>query len=154
MSMTAGNPPDRPAAARNVFGMSIDPEKVFYITVKAREFDVKELAAGDNLASSATDDLEAEVLELNPDDATLEELAGAINGLNEEERLSLLAIFWIGRGDFLPDQWDEAVALAREEAGSSHVGRYLIGTPRLGDYLEEGMAALGQPTTEFSVGRL
>lgn len=133
--------------------MSIDPQKVFYIIVKAREFDVKEAAAGQNVASSATDDLEAEVLEFNPDEATLEELAGAIGELNEEERLSLLAIFWIGRGDFLPDQWDEAVALAREKAGS-HLGRYLIGTPRLGDYLEEGMAALGQPTTELAVGRL
>lgn len=133
--------------------MAIDPQKVFYIIVKAREFDVKDMATGQNSGSSPADDLEAEVLELNPDDATQEELAGAINELNEEEKLSLLAIFWIGRGDFLPEQWDEAVALARDEAGRG-VAHYLIGTPRLGDYLEEGMAALGQPTTELSVERL
>lgn len=133
--------------------MAIDPQKVFFITVKAREFDVKDVTAEQNRASSPADDLEADVLEFNPDDAAQEELASAINALNEDETLSLLAIFWIGRGDFLPDQWDEAVALARDEADRG-VAHYLIGTPRLGDYLEEGMAALGQPVTELSVGRL
>jgi hypothetical protein len=32
--------------------------------------------------------------------------------------------------------------------------RYLVGTPQLGDYLEEGLSALGHSCVEYEMGRL
>lgn len=120
--------------------LTISPEKVCYIVVKAREFDVKEapnfLDTGDN----PSDDRDLEILEDYADDPTYEELLGAITNLNRDELLDLMALTWIGRGDFSRDQWDEARENAAGIPGPRLAG-YLVGTPLLGDYLEEGLSA-------------
>jgi uncharacterized protein DUF3775 len=35
-----------------------------------------------------------------------------------------------------------------------HIASYLMGTPKLGDYLEEGLAQLGYSLEEFEKNRL
>lgn len=40
------------------------------------------------------------------------------------------------------EDWDEALAIAGDEAAGS-TARYLMGMPLLADYLEEGLAAFG-----------
>ena len=85
------------------------------------------------------------------DDATLEELGGALTALNEDEQLDLVALMWLGRGEF------GTFAEARQQAANmtdKHIPSYLIGTPQLGDYLEEGLAALGISLESFEIGRL
>ena len=45
----------------------------------------------------------------------------------------------------------------REEAARAHNKRtanYLLGTPLLGDFLEEGLSVLGRSCEEFEMGRL
>jgi hypothetical protein len=49
---------------------------------------------------------------------------------------------WVGRGDFSAEEWDEALATAADR-DNGREAKYLIGTPLLGDYLEEGLVALG-----------
>jgi len=56
--------------------------------------------------------------------------------------LLLWALVWIGRGDFTADEWEGALEAARD-ADNGRTSAYLLGTPNLGDELEEGMAALG-----------
>ena len=70
------------------------------------------------------------------------ELREAIDDLNDDEVIDLIAITWVGRGDFGRDDWAEAQAMARERH-RTHSADYLMGIPALGDYLEEGLAALG-----------
>jgi uncharacterized protein DUF3775 len=133
--------------------LNISTERVCFIIVKAREFDAKvdpvELDPGSNPA----DDEEAEVLEDLPDDATQSELREAINDLNEDETADLVALVWIGRGDFDRSDLEEARALARERH-RRRAGAYLIGIPTLGDLLEEGLSALGHSCEEFEINRL
>ena len=122
--------------------LSISQDALGYIIVKAREFDAKVEPVEDDPGSNAADDGEREVLEDYADDPTLAELREAIEDLNEDEIIDLIAIAWIGRGDFEGSEWKEARTLANER----HRGRsseYLIGMPALGDYLEEGLAELG-----------
>ena len=71
-----------------------------------------------------------------------EELREAIDDLNDDEVVDLIAIAWVGRGDFGREEWGEARALARERH-RRHSADYLMGIPALGDYLEEGLATLG-----------
>jgi hypothetical protein len=62
--------------------------------------------------------------------------------LNEDEQASLVALAWIGRGSFGPEELEEALSTARTE----HTNRtedYLLGMPLLPDYLEEGLDRLG-----------
>jgi hypothetical protein len=133
--------------------LSISLEKVFYIIVKAREFDAKVEPVEPDPGSNPADSGEREVLEDYADDPTLQELRAAIDALNEDELVDLIALAWLGRGDFGKDDWAQGRALA-EERHRPRSARYLLGIPTLGDYLEEGLAALGQSCEPFAIDRL
>jgi hypothetical protein len=77
------------------------------------------------------------------DDAPEETLAEYIGELNEEQQNALIALAWVGRGDYEPEEWDEAVRLAAERNAKGDAGTYLTGMEGLGDLLSEGAAAFG-----------
>jgi hypothetical protein len=133
--------------------LNINPLTVEFIIIKAREFDVKVDPDDPDSGSNPADDSEVDVLEDNAGDATLEELRAAIDGLNEDEIVDLIALAWVGRGDFDKGQWAEARSLANERH-RRHSAGYLVGMPLLGDYLEEGLAQLGHSTTELGESHL
>jgi hypothetical protein len=119
--------------------LEISPEKVGFVIVKAREIAAK-VAAWDD---GATSDHDAEsILESFSDDATQDELKGFIRDLNEDEQASLVALAWIGRGSFGPEELEEALATARAER-TNRTDDYLLGMPLLPDYLEEALDRLG-----------
>jgi hypothetical protein len=122
--------------------LSIPTDKVAFIIVKARAYDVKDAISDPNSGSNPTDDGDADVLEDKPDDLTRRELMDAIRGLNEDEQIELVALAWVGRGTFGIDEWNEALETARTEH-NKRTAQYLIGLPLLGDYLEEGLAQFG-----------
>jgi len=70
------------------------------------------------------------------------ELRAFIDGLTPEEQIALVAVMWIGRGSFEPEELQEALNTAEAEA-STPTADYLIGTPHLSDHLENGLDALG-----------
>jgi len=70
------------------------------------------------------------------------ELRAFIERLTEEEKISLVAVMWIGRDSFTADELDEAMATARDEA-TTPTADYLLGTPHLSDHLENGLDELG-----------
>ena len=79
---------------------TISAEKAFFIIVKAREFDEQVAPSDPKSGSNPTDDRDVDVLEAKGDDPTLQELEGALAALNIDEQLDLLALTWLGRGDF------------------------------------------------------
>src|SRR5436309_2884601 len=117
--------------------LNISVEKVCFVALKAREFDVKDLPTVPDDASNATDDGMASVLEDRPDDPVAQELVGFINALSVDERMDLVALAWIGRGDGTLEDWDQLREQAAEAHGS-RTARYLLGLPLLPDFLEEG----------------
>jgi hypothetical protein len=120
-------------------GLDISPTKVGFVIIKAREFDAK-VAAWDD---SETSDRDAEsILEDFADDSTRIELKTFIADLNEDEQASLVALAWIGRGSYGPEELDEALATARAERVNP-TEDYLMGIPMLADYLSEGLDRLG-----------
>ncbi len=122
--------------------LEIAPEKVAHVIIKAREYDVK---VGSWQDSPGDGDNEADpgaILEDLADDPTRDELSGFIDALNDDEQASLVALAWIGRGTFEPEDLDEAVETAKSERSNS-TARYLLGIPLLSDFLEEGLEKLG-----------
>jgi len=75
------------------------------------------------------------------DDLSSEELRELIEDLNVDEAAELVAITWIGRGDFEPEDFDQAVEEAKERAVGS-TATYLLGMPLLADHMEAGLDAL------------
>ena len=124
--------------------LSISPEKLAFIVEKAREYDAEVPPVDQDYeeGSDGVDDDEREILLDTPDNPTAQELRDAIDGLNVDEREELLALMWLGRGDYDAQSWAEAMRQARESQSSTET-EYLLGTPLLGDYLDEGAAALG-----------
>lgn len=133
--------------------LTIDLEKVCYVVVKARQFDVKEGSVDGQSEASQGDENAREVLTNFADDATYEELLAFIRALDEEAQHALVALMWIGRGDFDRESWGEALRTAREEH-DQRVAEYLLGTPLLADYLEEGLAVFGRSCLDVERGRL
>jgi hypothetical protein len=131
--------------------LTISPEQAFFIIVKAREFDEQVESADPDSGSNPPDDREVDVLEEDADNPVQEELEEALDALNVDEQLDLIALTWLGRGEY------SSFAEAREEASDmrdKHITEYLIGTPKLGDFLEEGLAQIGYSLEDFERDRL
>src|SRR6185437_12324902 len=132
--------------------LAIPLERLAFIIVKAREFDAEVPVEPDAATGSdGPDDDERQVLLDTPDNPTEQELRDAIDGLGPPERQELLALMWLGRGDYDAESWPEALREARD-TDTATVTDYLIGTPLLGDFLEDGAAALGLSLEDFEQG--
>lgn len=75
------------------------------------------------------------------------EVHAFIDALNEDEKAHLVAIAWVGRGAFEPEDYAEALSTAFGEA-STPTSDYLLGMPHLAENLENGLEALGFDVTE------
>ncbi|NWG47035.1 MAG: DUF3775 domain-containing protein [Alphaproteobacteria bacterium] len=132
--------------------LAVSPETVTFIVLTARAFSAKEEVTDPGAASNALDDHAIGTLEHRRSDPTAEELMGAVNALTETGQRDLLALLWLGRGDFEPSEWD-AARTAAAEVRDLHVARYLIETPLAGDHLAEGLSLLGYGTSEDQLAR-
>lgn len=128
--------------------LSISAEKVAAIIAKARQFDVKDVVTDPGSASNASDDAMLSVLEDHSDDPVRTELTAIIRGLNEDEQVDLVALAWLGRGDGDIEDWADLRAEA-SRAHNKRTAEYLLGTPLLGDLLEEGLTQFGHSLEEF-----
>lgn len=132
--------------------LEISTAKVGHVIVRAREYDAKTGSWEDAKAEFREDD-SSSILESFSDDSTRSELAEFIGSLNDDEQASLVAIAWIGRGSFSPEELNEAIETAKSERVNK-TEDYLLGIPLLADYLEEGLDKLGFSVEEAEEGIL
>src|SRR5215472_16326495 len=111
--------------------LTIPLEKLAFIIEKAREFDA-EVAIDPDAAtgSDPADDDERQILLDTPDNPAAQEPRDALDGLNVDEREELLALTWLGRGDYDATRWPEPLRQARETRTVSDKD-YFLGTPLL-----------------------
>jgi Protein of unknown function (DUF3775) len=134
--------------------LAVSTDQVGFLIAKAREVQVKDEPVTPDSASNATDDNDADVLESGHGDASLEEVFRFIRAMTEDEQVDLVALMWVGRGDFDIAEWDEARAIARERH-NERTAEYLLGTQMFPDFLADGVAAAGRSwADEAAVARL
>jgi hypothetical protein len=109
--------------------------------------------APEELDDASNEDMMNRILEDYADDATFEELRSFLSALNDDELEDLLALTWLGRGDDTVDEWPEILGEVRD-VRERHTVDYLLGTPLLADYLEEGLAKFGLSCEAFEMGRM
>ena len=133
--------------------LTISPEKVCFVIIKAREYDAKDEVTEVDPGSNPSDDRGVSVLEDHEDDPVIEELTSFIDSLSEDEQIDLVTLVWLGRDDYSAGDWPAV----REEAARAHnqrTAKYLLGMPLVGDLLEEGLSMLGYSCGEFEIERL
>lgn len=114
------------------------------IIVRAREFQVKEEVSFPDV----TDDMDPNyVLADYADDLIYQEVAAAINNLRPDQQATLVALMYLGRGDYTVEEWSEAFAFA-EERWTERTGQYLLSRPTMPDDIERGLEALGISCSE------
>ena len=131
--------------------LDISLEKVCFVIAKARELDVK--VAPEELDDASDEDMMQRILEDYADDPTLEQLRSFLLDHNDDELKELLALAWLGRGDFTIEEWRDGLAQVRD-VRQHHTADYLLGTPLLADFLEEGLSQFGLSCEEFELGRM
>ena len=130
--------------------LSIDPDTVRLFILKAKALSA---AVNEDYDDGAEHEVEFDgdrhdnhhqdgLAEEASEDLTDEEFRELINDLNVDEAAELVALAWVGRGDYEASEWVEAVAAARERA-NRRTAKYLLGLPQLADWLEEGLEAIG-----------
>ena len=72
-------------------------------------------------------------------------MTDVLDGLTSEELAELLALSWVGEGEY--ENWDDAVGGARA-LSPDEVILQLAENPTLSDAIERGLAALGYEITE------
>jgi hypothetical protein len=120
----------------------LDVDKVCFILTKARQFDAKVEATDPDSGSNATDDGNVDILEEVGTDPVEQELISFIHDLNVDEKIELVALTMLGRGDGNLSDW-AALKTAAEDATNNYTAGYLMGIPLLSDYLEEGLSLFG-----------
>ena len=128
--------------------LNISDEKLAFLILKAREFDAEVDPVAPGPGSNPTDDRDVGVLEDIPENSTEAELRDALHALNEDEAIDVIALMWIGRGDFSREEWEEARRLATERHRRDPTG-YLMGNPSLADELEDGAEELGHSLVDI-----
>lgn len=91
-----------------------------------------------DLGGNASDDEVAVTMQETEGDLSRDEITQEIESMNDEQQDALVALFWIGRGDAEPAQWEKTKALARQQH-EGLVSRYLLGQPEVGEFLTAGL---------------
>ncbi len=103
---------------------------------RAHEADLLALDASDSYDDAGGGTLTPE------EDPPAHALRVAIGALAAEEQAVLVALAWIGRGDFRPEEFDYALTQAFDRKGGP-VADYLLDLPALGEILDKGASACG-----------
>ena len=127
----------------------ISAEKLTYVIAKAREMAGEDGGRGVNGSkrSVAVSAAGGEGCA-----AARAELAGFIDAMDEDEQCELIALAWIGRGKFTPEEWESALVEARNHL-KQPTADYLLRNPRLAPHLESGLAEFNQTSDGFELGR-
>ncbi len=122
--------------------LDLNPETVEHIIDRAHQYQTRDemREEADEEDSPDLDALGDEDVQAT-EDPVYAELREAIDDLEPDQQVSLVALMWLGRGDFSVDDWDQALERAGEQ-WNERTGDYLVRTPLLADYLTEGLEML------------
>lgn len=122
--------------------LEINPEIICCIVEKARQFHVKEEVVIPEPPLNPADFTSFQILADHTDDPIYSEFLSIIRDLENDQKIVVIALLWIGRGDYSLEEWE----IAKDNAkliNPKKVGQYLLSHPLLADYLLEGLAQFG-----------
>lgn len=121
--------------------LNLNPEFLRSLILKLRALMAQEEMVSPDSGSNPSDDEVSATLQESPDNMTRAEIEAQIEDLEPDQQAELVALMWIGRGDYEPEEWDEALAMAVDRADRP-TSEYLLGHPQVAEDLDEGVNKL------------
>lgn len=118
--------------------LPFDSEEIEELVLRFNAVIAKEGMDISDPGGNASDDEVAETLQETTGDLSRDEITQEIESMDDEQKDALIALFWIGRGDAEPEEWEATKALARQQH-EGLVSRYLLVQPDVGEFLTEGL---------------
>ena len=125
----------------------LNRDTVQFIIDKAHEFHAKDDVTFPEEPEVADEFWSSQVTADYGGDTYYQELKTTIKDLEPDQQISLVALMWLGRGDFSITEWNEALRNAGE-SWNDHTAEYLIGTSLLADYLAEGLQQVDEASSQ------
>ncbi len=122
--------------------LHIGLESLCFIIAKSREFQSKEEVVIPDDPSSPSEDWALQVLADHGGGFLLREICQLIGEMSQRQRAELIALMWVGRGDYAIEDWETAVDDAIGDYSVRAAG-YLLAHPMVSDDLQEGLLAHG-----------
>lgn len=121
--------------------LTINPDIVRQIMTTIRAFQAQEgVSIPENLDPFSEDFDWLQMLADHQNNLTFIELKEIIEDLEPDQKVNLLALFYVGRGDFTLDEWNEALTNAYSYL-ANQVTPYLLLHPHAADFLSAGLEA-------------
>jgi hypothetical protein len=137
------------------FDLTLNPATAMRVATLLRDYDADIESTDDDTGDARHEELDNEDIDeleasaAPAEDPRLDELEALINGLSMDAERDLVALVWLGRGDFSADEWAEGRRQARERVQDG-TAEYLADTPLAPDYIEEGLSALGYDLSDYN----
>lgn len=124
--------------------MHIRHETLCSLIALAREFQAKEQVCFPHEGESSSEDWALQMLADHGNDYNVSEFRSIVRDFSERQRAELVALMWLGRGDYAVEDWEEAVDDAVGDY-SIRAAEYVLAHPMVSDHLQEGLIALEDP---------
>lgn len=120
--------------------LAVNPDTVHRLMELAREFHTQDwVEVPDDPIS--LEDIEPDILSSYSGDPILGEFRSIIEDLDQDQQVQVVALMWLGRGDYEPDEWESLLQDA-DDAWTDYTADYLLAHPLLADHLREGLDLL------------
>lgn len=118
--------------------LDVNPDTVCRLIELARVFHAQDEVVIPEEPDNPSGDWLTQILAGHADDSMLDEFRNIVADLEPDQQQQIVALLWLGRGDFTLEEWTEAVEEAAEN-WNERTADYLIAHPLLPDYLTEGL---------------
>lgn len=122
--------------------INLSKDIIYRIMERAREFQSKEAVVIPEDVNEMSEDDFMQILADHQNDLTYQEVKEVIDDLEPDQQVTLVAIMYLGRGDFELEEWGECLKEA-SRGWTKHTAEYLLSKPNVASYLEEGLNILG-----------
>jgi hypothetical protein len=121
--------------------IDLNRDTIQFLIDRSREFHTRDDVSFGEEPDIDDEDWSQQVSSSFASDPYYQELKTTIEDLEPDQQMTLVALMWVGRGDFSADEWGDALKEAAE-SWTETTADYLIGTPMMSDYLAEGVEQL------------
>lgn len=118
--------------------LDVNPDTVCRLIELARVFHAQEEVVIPEEPDNPGGDWPTQILAGHSNDSMLDEFRNIVADLEPDQQQQIVALLWLGRGDFTLEEWTEAVDEATDN-WNERTADYLIAHPLLPDHLTEGL---------------